>query len=130
MSCLPAACLNAVTGLVIGYSGEGVTEGEVRVPVEGGLTAGSRWDSPTRRICQNCPCSVVVASMPWVLVSRTEPGWHDRSRSKAGSSFDPVGDRCVIVPWVNRKSTLRSPLGRGMVFEILLRRRCIKEAIR
>ena len=74
VSCLPAACLNAVTGLVIGYSGEGVTEGEVRVPVEGGLTAGSRWDSPTRRICQNCPCSVVVASMPWVLVSRTEPG--------------------------------------------------------
>jgi hypothetical protein len=49
---------------------------------------------------------------------------------KLGSSFDPVGDRCVIVPWVNRKSTLRSPLGRGMVFEILLRRRCIKEAIR
>lgn len=49
---------------------------------------------------------------------------------KLGSSFDLVGDRCVIVPWANRKSTLRSPLGRGMVFEILLRRRCIKEAIR
>ena len=49
---------------------------------------------------------------------------------KLGSSIDLVGDRCVIVPWANRKSTLRSPLGRGMVFEILLRRRCIKEAIR